>query len=76
MKVNGRALERVKRNIGFCDAKLAANRERLLMALARRNDDKVKKLSAEVRRVSELRERWLAEELEVQLPGLNCLVGA
>jgi hypothetical protein len=76
MKVNGRAMESVNRNIGFCDAKLAVNRERLLIALARRNESKVKKLSAEVRRVSEVRERWLAEGLEVQFPGLNGLAGA
>lgn len=76
MKVNGRALERVQRNVGSCDAKLATIRERLLLALARRNEAKVKALSAEVRRVSAIRERWIAEGLEVQFPGLNSLVGA
>lgn len=76
MKVNGRALARVQKNVGFCDVKLAACRERLMMALARRNPEKVAKLSAEVRRVSELRERWIAEGFEVQFAGLNGLVGA
>lgn len=76
MKLNGRSVERVQRNIDFTETKLASNRERLMLALASRNGAKVKRLAAEIRRVGELRERWIAEGLERQFPGINNMATA
>lgn len=71
MKVNGRSLERVDRNIASCDAKIKIQTGRLLVALAERNPEKVKSFSMELRRLRELQERWVAERIQHMFPNLG-----
>ena len=65
MRINGRTTERLNENVENYDERIAATRNKLLLAIAARLDiDRLHTLGTELRPLNERRERWIAEGME------------